>query len=343
MKQMTMKRILMILVGAIISVGALYYLLRGDIHTLQTEIEGGRYEYMIPALVLYVVSFITRAYRWQVLLDKRISLWHSFHIMMIGYLFSLLPLRVGEFARAYLTTRLDPPVKFFTSISSIVVERVTDLIAVMVILGISLVMLPVPSEVSAAGATIGVITLVLVVVMLYFANRRDTAHRILEKVLHLLPFLKRFDLIGWLDHALDGLAPLTSTRTIAEVSFWTAASWGMSVITNFILMYIFFPEPDLGGLMLMLVMLALAVAVPSVPGNMGTFEAAAVAGLFFAGVIASTEAPENAPAIAFAVLLHLLNLAFYFVGGMIGLYAEQVSVSQVRQGVGQMNQTEATV
>jgi hypothetical protein len=337
-----MKRLLTVLLSLAISGGAMYYLLRGDINTLQNEVQGGRYEYLIPALGIYIFSFITRAYRWQALLNKRVTLWHSFHIMMIGYLLSLLPLRLGEFARAYLTTRLDPPVKFFTSLSSIVIERVTDLLAVMILLGLSLLVLPVPSEVSAAGATLGIITIILSAVMLYFAHRREAAHAILERILGWLPFLKRFNFIGWLDHALDGLAPLTSKQLMGEVVFWTAASWILSIMTSYIIMLVFFESPSVAGLTLMLVLLALAVAIPSVPGNMGTFEAAAVAGLYFAGVIASTQAPDNAPAIAFAVLLHLLNLGSYFLGGVVGLYAEQISVGQVRRGVNQMNETEAS-
>ena len=54
----------------------------------------------------------------------------------------------------------------------------------------------------------------------------------------------------------------------------------------------------------MIVLLALAVAIPSVPGNLGTFEAAGVGGLWIAGVIASVDAPDNAPAVALSLLLH---------------------------------------
>jgi uncharacterized membrane protein YbhN (UPF0104 family) len=85
----------------------------------------------------------------------------------------------------------------------------------------------------------------------------------------------------------------------------------------------------------------LAVAIPSVPGNLGTFEAAGVAGLYFAGVITSMDAPENARAVAFSLLLHIYNLGFYIILGMIGLWAEQTSLGQVRRGMAQVNTEEA--
>lgn len=311
----------------------MYYLLRGDIETLQNTVTDGRYEYVPPMIILYFLGFVTRAYRWRALLNYRTTLHHSFNIMSAGYLLSLLPLRVGELARAWMTTRLDPPIQFFTAFSSIVVERVLDVMAVLVMLGIALVLLPVPSEVAVTGGTLGLAILLVGAVMLYFAHSRSVAHQVLAWVLNRLPFLRRFDLKNWLDHALDGLEPLTSRPTLAAVVGWTVASWVVSVVAGYVLLLVFFETPNFGAILLTLVLLALAVAIPSVPGNLGTFEAAGVAGLYFAGLVASTEAPENAPAIAYSVLLHIINVGAYVAIGLYGLTAEQTSLEQVRAGL----------
>jgi uncharacterized protein (TIRG00374 family) len=333
-----MKRLLSLALGLLISVGALYFLVRGDIDTIQDELAGGRYIYIVPALLLTLISFVTRGLRWRALLGYRTNTLHAFNIMNVGYMLNLLPLRVGELARCYLTTRLDPPLKFFTSLSSIVVERILDLMAVMVMLGIALFFLDVPSEVRTSGAVIGVLTIVGAVVLLYFAHNRGAAHRLLDFILRHVKFLARFNLTDWLDNLLDGLQPLTSPRARAEAIFWTAISWLLSLAVTFLLIRVILDDTSLAAATLMIVLLALAVAIPSVPGNLGTFEAAGVGALWIAGVIASVDAPDNAPAVAISLLLHAISIGFYVVLGMIGLWLEQTSLGQVRAGVAHVNE-----
>lgn len=328
-----MKRYVTLFVGVMISLGALYFLLRGDVENLQETISEGRYGYILPAMVFYVLALVARGYRWRALLGYRTNAWHAFHIMNVGYMLNSLPLRVGELARSWLTTRLDPPIAFFTSLSSIVVERVLDLLAVIVMLGIALVVLPVPQEVSASGAVIGAVTLAMAVVLVFFAHRRAAAHWILEKAMRVLPFLKRFNVVQWMDHLLDGIEPLTSWRITAEAVAWTVVGWILSVVTGYVLLFVFFDEGSLSAMMITVVLLALAVAIPSVPGNLGTFEAAGVAGLWIAGMIASADAPDNAPGVAFSLLLHMLSLGGYVILGIVGLWFEQTSLGQVRQGM----------
>lgn len=328
---LTLKRTLTLLLGLVISGGALYYLIGKDIETLRGELADARYEYLALVIPVYVLALVPRGFRWRALIGYRASTWHTFHIMNVGYLLSGIIPRLGEPARAWLMTRLTPPVKFFTALSSIVVERVLDLLSVIVMLGISLLVLDVPDEVSGAGAFLGVVSIGMVIVMGYFALNRDKAHRILGFFVNRISFLGRFKLVDWLDHFLDGLSPLVNKRTALDVMFWNLISWLLSLAAGYLLMLVFFEEGDLPGVTLMIVMLALAVAIPSVPGNLGPFEAAVVAGFWVAGVIESTDAPQNAPAVAYGLTLHALTLGIYVILGMLGLAVEQTSLGQVRE------------
>lgn len=333
-----MKKGLTLLIGILISGGLLYYLIGQDLETLKNELADARYEYLGLMLPLFFLSMVTRGYRWRVMLSYRTSVWHAFHIMNIGYLLSGIVSRIGEFARAWMMTRLDPPVKFFTALSSILAERILDVLSVLLLLGISLLVLEdVPPEVSSAGVLLGILTLIAAAVMIYFAMHRETAHWILNHVLSWLPFLQRFNLSEWLDNILDGLAPLLNFRHAAAVFFWNILSWVFSVAANYTLMLVFFDEGSLTGVMLSMVMLAMAIAIPSVPGTLGPFEAAVVAGLWSANVIPATEAPENAPAVAYGLTLHAITFASYVIMGTIGLWAEQLSLGQVRQAAKQEN------
>ena len=68
------------------------------------------------------------------------------------------------------------------------------------------------------------------------------------------------------------------------------------------------------------------VAVPAVPGNLGPFEAAVAFGIAGAGLV---EQAGDAPSVAFAVLLHVVNLGTYILMGLIGLWYEDVSLGEV--------------
>lgn len=330
-----MKKGLTLLVGILVSGGLLYYLIGQDLETLKNELADARYEYLGLMLPLFFLSMVTRGYRWRALLSYRTSVWHAFHIMNIGYLLSGIVSRIGEFARAWMMTRLTPPVKFFTALSSILAERILDVLSVLLLLGISLLVLDVPPEVSSAGGLLGILTLIAAAVMIYFAMHRETAHWILNLMLSWLPFLRRLNLAEWLDNILDGLSPLLNFRHAADVFFWNVLSWIFSIAANYVLMLVFFDEGSLIGVMLSMVMLAMAIAIPSVPGTLGPFEAAVVAGLWSANVIPSTEAPENAPAVAYGLTLHAITFASYVVMGAIGLWAEQLSLGQVRRAARQ--------
>ena len=232
------KRLLSLGLGLVISAGALYFLIRGDINTIQDELTGGRYEYIAPGILLTLISFGTRGLRWRALLGYRTTTAHAFNIMNVGYMLNLLPLRVGELARCYLATRLDPPVKFFTSFSSIVVERILDLLAVLVMLAVALVFLDVPSEVRTSGAALGIVTVVGAVVLVYFAHNRSAAHKLLNFIMRYFKFLERLNLRDWLDHLLDGLQPLTDPRARTEAIFWTVISWILSLAVAYLLMLV---------------------------------------------------------------------------------------------------------
>jgi glycosyltransferase 2 family protein len=332
-----MRRYLTLLAGVLVSLGAVYLLLRGDLEMLQEEVSNGRYGYILPALFFMLLALIVRGYRWRVVVGHRTTVWHAFHIMNVGYMLNNLPLRLGELARAWMCTRLDPPIKFFTAFSAIAVERILDLIMVVILLGIALLTLDVPDTWSGIGATVAAVTLVATVVLYYFASHREAAHSFLAFFMKRLSFLNRFNLIEWLDHFLDGLQPLTSPRAFLESMGWSILGWGFSIIAGYFLMQVFFDEGSIPAIMLSVVMLSLAVAIPSTPGNLGTFEAAGVAAFWLADLVPSIEAPENAPALAYAVLLHAMSVALYIVLGMWGLYVEQTSLGQVRTGVGRIS------
>jgi uncharacterized membrane protein YbhN (UPF0104 family) len=110
--------------------------------------------------------------------------------------------------------------------------------------------------------------------------------------------------------------------------FWTAVSWIFSLASGYVLMAAFYPEPDWAAVALFTAAASFAVAVPAVPGNVGTWEASVVFALTAMGYGQPYET-----ALAFAVVLHALNLIVFGVLGVAGFVQEGVSLEQLSQGV----------
>lgn len=326
-----MKRWQSLALGLVISLATLAYAVNGvDFNALRDEFARGHYLWLLPALGILIAGLLFRSLRWRALLNGQINLQHSFNILNAGYfLGAVLPFRLGEVVRAYLTTRLKPPISVFTSLSSMVVERLTDMLAVVVLTVIAISLAPATPQVESAARITGVLAVSGLVVLAVLAARRDLAHHLMGTVLHIIPALQRFDLTHMVDRVLDGIAPLGSVRGIANTLFWTVLAWSASIAEGYVLMPVFYDKPDLNSTLLMIVLASLAVAIPAVPGSVGPFEAAIVSGLAIGGLAGTPEL--RARALAYAVVLHVINTGMYAFLGWIGLSQEQISLTQIVQ------------
>lgn len=323
------KRLPSIVMGLVVSVVALVYLFRRDISGVQDELAGANYWFVIPCYAVSVFGLWLRSLRWRVLLDDRINARHSFHILNVSYFINgVLPLRVGEVVRAVMAARIEPPVQVLTSLSTIVVERLLDTLAVFALIGLTLLVLPVGLEIGFIGAVLGVGTVIGVIVLAAFAARPAWAHGLLRLVARVILPLRGERLHTWLDHFLDGIKPLASPRKTLLAVWWTSAAWGVSVVAGYVLLFAVFDDPTWSGSMAFVALASFAIAVPAVPGNLGPFEAAVVFALASTDIVAE---PTDAPAVAFALLLHAVNLVTYISMGLVGLWAEDVRLGEITQ------------
>jgi uncharacterized membrane protein YbhN (UPF0104 family) len=95
-----------------------------------TAIVEANYFWIILSLILGVVAYLSRAYRWKYMLEPlghQTNFWNRYHAVMIGYLVNLTIPRAGEASRCGMLYRSDG-VPFSTSIGTIIAERAVDLI-----------------------------------------------------------------------------------------------------------------------------------------------------------------------------------------------------------------------
>jgi glycosyltransferase 2 family protein len=321
------------LLGAVCSVLAIYFIVsQVNLTQLGIALQTARYVYLIPCVALLLAGLVTRAIRWRVLLSDGLPIGRTFSIMNVAYLVNgVLPLRIGEVARTYLATRADPPVPVFKTVSTIIVERLLDLLAVLVMLAFAISRGPLPDEIRVAALVSGPISIIGFIVLVVMAGRRAFVERLMKSVTSRVPALQRWNLMGWLNHFLDGLQPLSQPSALVKALWWTVASWGLSICAGYVLMFAFYDHADWAVTCLYISAAALAIAVPAVPGNVGTYEVSILLALQALGYGQSASTAG-----AFAVVVHGINLAVHAVTGLIGILQEGVSLEQLSQGVQRM-------
>ncbi|MEP7293259.1 MAG: lysylphosphatidylglycerol synthase domain-containing protein, partial [Chloroflexota bacterium] len=127
--------------------------------------------------------------------------------------------------------------------------------------------------------------------------------------------------------------PLTQPALLVQVLLLAAASWLCSLLSGYVLMIAFFGHGDWAATLLFSAAASLAVAVPAVPGNLGTYELSILLALRAAGY-----GEPVATATAFAVAVHAVNLLVNSALGVVGFIREGVSLDQLSQGVREMKQ-----
>jgi uncharacterized protein (TIRG00374 family) len=280
-----------------------------------------RYLYLLPALVMFLASFYVRAYRWKLFLLPvgNVRFGSSFSSMMIGYMVNnILPLRMGELFRAYSIGQAEKISKS-SAFATVVVERLFDILCLLLILGIIFLFFPFPSWIRQSSLITLAGTVILVAMLVFLIFKTELAvkinvkvfgvlgKRIAEKIEHITrQFTRGLDIFKRTEHYFIII--------VASLILWVFyAACVYCVLYTFDFVSPEFPLIQHSPIMISLVILAvgtIAIIIPSTPGAVGTYHGVVVLGLSLFGVPAEQ-------AMGFALVNHLLN---YLPLTLIGLY-----------------------
>lgn len=323
-----------IVLGAVVSLAAIYLIIsqlrENDREYLLGAIRNANYGFVLAGALVIVVGLICRGWRWRVLLGNRLPFRRAFRISNVAYLLNgILPFRLGELGRVYLATQSNPPIPAALSASTIVVERLLDLLSILVIIALAFAYGDVPEELRRTAIVLAPITILMFLALMIMAGLRSRLQLLANRVLTNNRFGKALKPL--IEHALDGLSPLDNWRQYALAVGLTAASWMCSVASGHLIMVAFYGQAHVGAVLLFTAMATLAVAIPAVPGNLGTYELSILLALR-----AMNYGDPVAVASAFAVAVHAVNLLVNASMGVIGFIQEGVSLQQLSQGVREM-------
>lgn len=311
-----------VLIGALISVGALVAVgLMTEWDNLRSALYGGNYWLLVPFVLIETLSLWTRGMRWRVLLQNQVTGQRLFWITNIGYFVNnVLPWRMGEIARMVLVTR-NSTVTGMQAVSTAALERVLDLLIVIAMLFLVLPMVPRDTGFAdIASQAAGVLLLGLMALYIIAGFRARVARATGSVFRAINPVLAEAVTVR-IDSFL-GHVKAVDARLLCLGLVWTAASWSMSAAAVYVLLIGFVPSAELSAGVLATSILALGLAVPSVPAGIGVWEASIVFALGLSGI-----APESA--LAFAVVMHATIFCKMALLGIVGLSREENSLGQL--------------
>ncbi len=276
------KKWLQAMAGIGVSVALLWWLLR-DVHPgeVKAALLAADWRIFLLAPASWFTTWLLRSVRWRFLLEPPTPPYRlRWDANAIGFFaLMVLPLRIGEVLRAAVLSREEPR-PFAACAASIVLERIFDMIAVLLLLGGALLTLD-PARASVVNPT-------LLKAMKTMGALLAVGVLALPVVVRFGPaFARRFGRLG--GHAATFLEAVGAVRglRLAGTLATTVVIWIANVAAFYYAARAFSVHPGVSigdeigwaGSAFMLGATCLAIAAPSSPGFFGTFHAGAAAGL----------------------------------------------------------------
>jgi hypothetical protein len=316
----TSRQALRLALGAAVAALLLAFFFRGlDWVALRTAFHEAEPWHLAAVAALTVAMYACRAWRWGYLLAPltRARFPDLFSATTVGFMTGLVIPRAGEVVRPYLIGRRQG-VRASAAFASIILERLIDLIVVLLLFGLYLYVLPLPAQqtrgpllhgLKVAGALTGLGALVVLGVLVAFQVAGERALRPIDRVLGLLPARLSQPLSQMLRHFTAGLAvlraPLGHLLALVAQSLvvWLLIALGLWI--NNLAFGIHLP---FHSTFLMLAFLTVGVAVPT-PGMVGGFHE------FYLLALTQAFGVDKETAAAAGIAAHALtNLPVLFMG-----------------------------
>ncbi len=235
---------------------------------------------LLPIWFLLFVFYWIKAWRWRMLLaplgDFRTST--LFPPVMIGFAFNnVLPAHLGEFVRVFVFSRQQRQ-PFTPVLTSVILERVLDIIAILGLLMLGLLFVPdlkdqEDIQTSMFVAT-GVVSVALLGAAAYLLWTKPFV-ALFEwclKWVPLVPASIKQKLAEMLEQGASGLSSLKSGRLLAGLLFTSFLQWAINGVVISLALRSFGFDMSLWVCCIVIGVTAFGVTVPSTPGYFGVIQ-----------------------------------------------------------------------
>ena len=307
------------------------YLLRSvDLPELAQHLAATQWWWVAPAVAVGPLGLWARAIRWRYLFPPGSEPPGLLAANMIGYMVNnVLPLRAGELVRVYVAARRLGPAaadgtlggRLWLVGATLIVERVLDGLTLVLLLAGLVLVIPVPSTLKYAAVVVLAVDAIAAGVLATMALAPDRARRALAHLGRRWPtraarIARVFDLV------LRGLEGVRTPAHLIPLAAWTVLIWSLGAFGAWSLFRaVHLDLPLLAG-WTVLTFVGFGVSIPSAPGYVGVWHAAAVLALSLFGV-------SQAPAVGYALLYHASQFVPVTLFGWLFLLREHVTLGEV--------------
>jgi len=331
-------------IGLIIIALSLFFAFRGvSVKELTDALMKADYFYLMPAIVIVIISYYLRALRWRFLVCtvKEVKTGDLFSPLMIGFMANMLPARAGEFIRAYLLSR-KARISFSASFATIFIERLFDLVMVLLLLVWVLLFMPDAFSSGDPGGSFqivdkvrifGVTSLAICVFIFIFSAllqyKHELALRIVGVCISPLPGPWKEKILGMVRSFSEGLKIMKDRRGFLATIFLSFLIWALFVFAYYPLYLAFGIEselPVISSLLIICLTVAIFITVAPTPGFLGSYHLGCVAALH--GIFGI----QKAVALSYGIVAWTVVMGTTVIIGALFALKENISLSKVSAG-----------
>lgn len=294
-----------------------------DIAASLASLRSANYWFVALGSCVYLASFFPRGLRWRSLLWRvhRPPLGHLIRVLLIGFMANnVLPLRLGEFFRAYVLG-VKEDISKATTFATIVLERVADGLTLVLALSVISLIYPFPAWVKGTGIAAAALFLGALVFLLALTHSERVVVRLAHALLRPAPAGLRDRVIALLHSFADGLHFLRSAPDVLAVAALSLVIWGFELGVYTLVTRLGFglllPVPVV---LLLLIVINFSILIPSAPAYVGPFQAAAVT------VLTQAAGIDKSVALSVSWVLWATMVLPVIVIGLILLSTENLSL-----------------
>jgi uncharacterized protein (TIRG00374 family) len=322
------------LIVTCVSLGLLWWFLRhANLADVWDQVRRADTPSLLLGMLLVAATYWVRAVRWHLMLTPigPTRFRTTFRATVIGFAaLAILPARAGDVLRPYLLARQEG-LSVTATMATIVIERVLDLMAVLVLLAVYVFGFADTDtmssralrsiEVSAAVAA-GLAAL-LMALLWTLASHPEQIGTLTLSATRVLPSAIGRRLASTASRFSSGLVVTRRPRQFLAAAVWSIPIWLLHAGEVWIVTRAFDMTLPLPGAFLLQSLLVIGVAVPT-PGGVGSFHEAYRFGMttFFGA--------SNASAVAAAIVLHAVSFAPVVLVGLLFMAQDGLTIGRLR-------------
>ena len=328
-----------LIIGLIVAIAAVYYTMRNvSVSELLDSFRQINYIWVLPTFVLMCLTYVARAIRWRVLLlpVKEVKTWDLFSPLMVGFMAGVLPARAGELIRAYLLGKKFE-LSFASSLATIVVERLFDMILLLFLFSWILVFHGeiFDGNIAWSGISIrdlafqfGIFSLVLVLALIAFIYlltfHNEKAMAMVHWLVRPFPEKWQYKLVQMTETFSQGLGVFRNLKALVFIGVATAGVWGLIVLQYYPLYWAYgLQDKSVTSLVLLTVMVCILITVLPTPAFLGSFNAGVLIALH--EIMGEAEVAT----VSFGFVAWGVNFAVIVLGGVYFILHDHISVRKL--------------